>query len=42
MPGLKVKLVPLEDRYEVRMKGQMITPGYLRVEAKPETHSGKH
>lgn len=35
MPGLQVKLVPLEDRFEVRMKGQMITPGYLHVQAKP-------
>lgn len=30
MPGLSVKLVPLDgDRYEVRMKGDMVTPGYL-------------
>lgn len=30
MPGLSVKLVPLEGgRYEVRMKGEMVTPGYL-------------
>lgn len=35
MPGLQVKLVPLEDRYEVRMKGQMITSGYLGVQAQP-------
>ena len=29
MPGLTVKLVPHGPRYEVRMRGQMITPGYL-------------
>lgn len=29
MPGLTVKLVPLGPRYEVRMRGPMITPGYL-------------
>ncbi|HKZ73096.1 MAG TPA: AMP-binding protein, partial [Steroidobacteraceae bacterium] len=29
MPGLTVKLVPLAGRYEVRMQGPMITPGYL-------------
>jgi len=29
MPGLTVKLVPQDDRYEIRMKGPMITPGYL-------------
>ncbi len=30
MPGLTLKLVPLDgDRYEVRMRGAMITPGYL-------------
>lgn len=29
MPGLEVKLVPLSPRYEVRMRGPMITPGYL-------------
>jgi feruloyl-CoA synthase len=29
MPGLSVKLVPLGDRYELRMKGPMVTPGYL-------------
>ncbi len=29
MPGLTVKLVPTGVRYEVRMRGPMITPGYL-------------
>jgi len=29
MPGLSVKLVPTGDRYELRMKGPMVTPGYL-------------
>lgn len=30
MPGLSVKLVPLDARrYELRMKGEMVTPGYL-------------
>lgn len=29
MPGLTVKLVPTGARYEVRMRGPMITPGYL-------------
>jgi feruloyl-CoA synthase len=29
MPGLSVKMVPAGDRYELRMKGAMITPGYL-------------
>ncbi|MEO8115196.1 MAG: AMP-binding protein, partial [Phenylobacterium sp.] len=29
MPGLSVKMVPLDDRYELRMKGPMVTPGYL-------------
>ena len=32
MPGLTMKLVPNADRYEVRLKGPMITPGYLNVE----------
>ncbi len=35
MPGLTMKLVPNADRYEVRLKGPMITPGYL---AKPEAN----
>ncbi len=34
MPGLTVKLVPIGDRYEVRMKGPMITPGYLHMPEK--------
>ena len=29
LPGLTLKLVPNADRYEVRLKGPMITPGYL-------------
>lgn len=29
MPGLTVKLVPIGPRHEVRMRGPMITPGYL-------------
>jgi feruloyl-CoA synthase len=29
MPGLTLKLVPNGDRYEVRLKGPMVTPGYL-------------
>ena len=30
MPGLTIKLLPLDDdRYEIRMSGQMVTPGYL-------------
>lgn len=31
MPGLTIKLVPVEDRYEVRVKGANVTPGYLRA-----------
>lgn len=30
IPGLTVKLVPFEDRYEIRVKGPSVTPGYLR------------
>ncbi len=30
MPGLTIKLVPFEDRYEVRVRGPNVTPGYLR------------
>lgn len=30
LPGLTVKLVPFEDRYEIRVKGPNVTPGYLR------------
>ena len=29
MPGLTLKLVPTGPRYEVRLRGAMITPGYL-------------
>jgi feruloyl-CoA synthase len=32
MPGLTMKLVPNADRYEVRLKGPMITPGYLNAD----------
>jgi len=29
MPGLTIKLIPADDRYEIRMKGPMMTPGYV-------------
>jgi feruloyl-CoA synthase len=29
MPGLEMKLVPLGDRYEVRLRGDNVMPGYL-------------
>jgi len=29
MPGLEIKLVPQGDRYELRLRGDNITPGYL-------------
>jgi feruloyl-CoA synthase len=29
MPGLDLKLLPIEDRYELRVKGPNVTPGYL-------------
>jgi feruloyl-CoA synthase len=29
-PGVEVKLVPFQDRYEMRLKGPHITPGYWR------------
>jgi len=29
MPGLEVKLVPNDDRYELRLRGDNIMPGYL-------------
>ncbi len=29
MPGLEVKLVPQDDRYEIRLRGDNVTPGYL-------------
>ena len=35
MPGLTLKLVPNGERYEVRLRGAMITPGYL---ANPEAN----
>ena len=34
MPGLSVKMVPRGDRYELRMKGPMVTPGYLGMPEK--------
>ncbi|HZX23884.1 MAG TPA: feruloyl-CoA synthase [Woeseiaceae bacterium] len=34
MPGLTIKLVPQDERYEIRMKGPMITPGYLHMPEK--------
>ena len=30
MPGIRVKLVPVDTRYEVRIAGPVVTPGYLR------------
>jgi feruloyl-CoA synthase len=29
LPGAEVKLVPAEEAYEIRVKGPMVTPGYL-------------
>jgi feruloyl-CoA synthase len=29
LPGSQVKLVPAEEAYEIRVKGPMVTPGYL-------------
>lgn len=29
MPGITVKLVPVDERYEIRIAGPVITPGYL-------------
>ncbi len=37
MPGITLKLVPNGPRYEVRLRGPMITPGYL---ANPEANRG--
>lgn len=37
MPGLSLKMVPFGDRYELRMKGQMVCRGYLNM---PETTTG--
>jgi len=36
MPGLTIKLVPVGDRYEIRFKGPMVTPGYY---AQPEKNA---
>ena len=36
MPGLTLKLVPIDSRYEVRLRGQMITPGYLNNQSANE------
>jgi feruloyl-CoA synthase len=33
VPGAVVKLVPHDDRYEVRVAGPMVTPGYLQGDA---------
>ncbi len=33
MPGLTIKLVPAGSRYEVRMLGPMITPGYVGTDS---------
>ena len=30
MPGVEVKLIPLDDKYEVRARGPHVTPGYWR------------
>ncbi|MFG2006907.1 feruloyl-CoA synthase [Spirillospora sp. NPDC048911] len=30
LPGLEVKLVPVDDAYEIRVRGDAVTPGYLR------------
>jgi feruloyl-CoA synthase len=29
-PGLEVKLVPMDDKYEARLRGPSVTPGYWR------------
>ena len=29
LPGSEVKLVPIEDGYEIRVRGPMVTPGYF-------------
>jgi len=29
LPGTEVKLIPVGDAYEIRVKGPMVTPGYL-------------
>jgi feruloyl-CoA synthase len=37
MPGMVLKLVPNGPRYEVRVRGQIVTPGYL---SNPEANRG--
>ena len=37
MPGMTLKLVPNGARYEVRIRGQIVTPGYL---SNPEVNRG--
>lgn len=37
MPGMTLKLVPAGPRYEVRVRGQIVTPGYLN---NPEANRG--
>jgi feruloyl-CoA synthase len=37
MPGMTLKLVPNGPRYEVRIRGQIVTPGYL---GNPESSAG--
>ena len=37
MPGMTLKLVPNGPRYEVRVRGQIVTPGYL---SNPEVNRG--
>jgi feruloyl-CoA synthase len=37
MPGMTLKLVPNGPRYEVRVRGQIVTPGYLE---NPEANRG--
>ncbi len=34
LPGIEIKLVPTGDKLEVRVKGDCITPGYYKNEAK--------
>ncbi|WP_086933479.1 AMP-binding protein [Agarilytica rhodophyticola] len=31
LPGIDVKLVPVDDRYEVRLRGVSVTPGYFNA-----------
>src|SRR4051794_40254264 len=37
VPGVEIKLVPVEDKLEMRVKGANVTPGYL---GQPETTAG--